>query len=62
MEDMELNKDRAARHAKVLLQANEAYFYDYHWSAADHEKYTNALAFFDNIRDDLEKKAATAEA
>lgn len=54
---MELNNEQAKRHAKVLLEANEAWFYDYAWTEADEQRYENALAFFEYYKHDLKKKA-----
>lgn len=54
--DMELNSEQARRHADVLLQANEAWFYGYHWTETDQEKLINALAFFEYVKGEQVKK------
>lgn len=51
---IELNKDIAQRYAKVLVRANEHWFYGYHWAENDQVELIEALDFFDHIKNQLQ--------
>ncbi len=47
---MKLNKDICQEYLDILRQADEQWFYGYHWSLADQLKLDEALEFFESIR------------
>lgn len=55
---MKLNTDIAKDYAKTLLEANEAWFYDYHVSDQDAKRYMEALDFFTKTLSKFKPKEA----
>lgn len=53
---MELDKERAERHAKTLVEAEQAWFYGYNWERSDQERLINAFAFFETTKERLADK------
>ena len=52
----ELNRDTAKRHTKTLLDANDAYFYGYHWDVDDQKELDEAIEFYKIAHKELAKK------
>ncbi len=53
---MKLNKEVCQEYLDILKQANEQWFYGYHWSLADQIKLDEALSFFEHVRREQLKK------